>query len=153
MKTYALDTHIWLPQKIERVFAFFADPRNLEVLTPPWLHFALLTPDPIEMRAGTRLDYRLRVRGIPVRWQSEIALWEPPDRFIDRQTKGPYRYWQHTHSFRRHDGGTLVEDHVRYANPGGAIVKRLIVAPDLQRIFSFRHEALRKLFDSGAVAL
>jgi ligand-binding SRPBCC domain-containing protein len=88
----------------------------------------------------------LKVRGIPIRWQSEIALWEPPDRFVDRQTKGPYRYWQHTHSFRSHEGGTLVEDHVRYANPGGAIVQRLIVEPDLKKIFSFRHEVLRKLF-------
>jgi ligand-binding SRPBCC domain-containing protein len=118
-------------------------------LTPPWLRFEILTGDPIEMRAGTLLDCRLRVRGIPLRWQSEITLWKPPQRFADRQTKGPYRFWHHTHIFRVHNGGTIVEDHVRYATPGGRIVQRLLVAPDLEKIFSYRHGVLRKLFDSN----
>jgi ligand-binding SRPBCC domain-containing protein len=146
MRTFTFNTQIWLPKNLERIFAFFADPCNLDRLTPPWLHFEILTPEPIEMRAGTLLDYRLRLRGVRMRWQSEITLWQPPYKFVDRQTRGPYRLWLHAHNFRAHQGGTLVEDCVRYAVPGGSIVQRLLVAPDLERIFSYRHEVLRKLF-------
>jgi hypothetical protein len=89
MKTYRYETLLWLPQARARVFQFFADPRNLERLTPDWLHFEILTAPEIEMREGTLLDYRLRLRGIPLRWQSEIQVWQPPHRFIDRQTKVP----------------------------------------------------------------
>lgn len=89
MKTYRLKKQIWLPQPREKIFEFFSDPENLDRLTPAWLDFKIVTP-PASMKQGTLLDYHLRIRGIPVRWQSEITAWDPPDRFIDRQTKGPY---------------------------------------------------------------
>jgi ligand-binding SRPBCC domain-containing protein len=148
IKTCDFKARIWLPKPRDQVFAFFANPRNLDRLTPPWLRFEILTQDPIEMRAGTRLDYKLRIHGVPIRWQSEITVWEPPLRFVDRQTRGPYRSWLHTHVFFSHQGGTVVVDFVRYAAPGGSVVQRLLVAPDLQRIFSYRHEILQKLFDA-----
>jgi len=89
MKTHRFETQIWLSYRREEVFEFFADPCNLERLTPPWLHFEIITSPDIVIEQGTLLDYRLRLRGIPLRWQSEISVWEPPQRFIDRQTKGP----------------------------------------------------------------
>jgi ligand-binding SRPBCC domain-containing protein len=100
------------------------------------------------------LDYRLRLHGIPLRWQSEIAVWEPPDRFVDRQTKGPYSVWVHEHTFTERDGGTLVGDRVEYAVPGGRLVQKFFVAPDLQRIFRYRHRVLEEIFklDSRAAA-
>jgi ligand-binding SRPBCC domain-containing protein len=147
MKTYRLQTKIWLPQDRTEIFAFFADARNLERLTPLWLRFVIVTPDPIEMKKGTRLDYRLKIRGIPVRWQSEIASWDPPTRFVDRQTRGPYTLWVHEHLFTDHQGGTVVADNVTYASPGGPIVQKFLVAPDLQRIFRYRHRLLREIFN------
>lgn len=147
MRTYQLQTQLWLPQPREEIFSFFCDPRNLDRLTPPWLHFELLTPRSIEMRAGTLLDYRLRLHGIPIRWQSEISAWEPPNRFVDRQTRGPYRQWVHEHTFSVHKGGTLVGDRVTYAVPGGRIIQKLLVAPDLNRVFGYRHKMLKQLFD------
>jgi ligand-binding SRPBCC domain-containing protein len=147
MKTFNFDTQIWLPKTPDEIFPFFAEPRNLDVLTPRWLRFQILTPAPIEMKVGTLLDYRLRLYGVPIRWQSEITLWQPPHRFADQQSKGPYQYWHHTHIFRAYERGTVVEDHVLYAAPGGSLVRRLLVAPDLQRIFSYRHDVLRMLFD------
>jgi len=80
----------------ERAFAFYADAVNLEPLTPPWLHFEVTTPGEISMRAGTLLDYRLRLHGVPVRWQTRIETWEPPSRFVDVQASGPYSLWEHT---------------------------------------------------------
>lgn len=131
---------------MEEVFAFFSDARNLQVLTPPWLNFHILTPEPIQLRAGTLLDYQLKLHGVRVRWQSEITIWEPPRRFVDQQRRGPYRLWIHEHLFEPRDSGTLVQDRVRYAVPGGWLVNRFLVEPDLRRIFAFRHQRLLALF-------
>lgn len=153
MNASVLRTEIWLPCPRAEVFPFFADARNLETLTPPWLHFEVLTPEPIAMRAGVRIDYRLRVHGIPLRWQSEISVWEPPVRFVDEQRRGPYRLWHHEHTFEERDGGTLCGDVVRYAAPGGPLrplIERLLVRRDVERIFAFRAARMRELFGIAA---
>ena len=130
----------------DEVFPFFADAHNLEAITPSWLRFRLLTPAPIEMGPGARIDYTLRLRGVPVRWTSEITVWEPPIRFVDEQRRGPYRRWIHEHTFTEQDGGgTLVTDRVDYAAPGGRVVERLLVDRDLERIWAFRRARLSEL--------
>lgn len=141
-----LRAEVWLPRKIDEVFAFFADAHNLGVLTPHFLNFEVLTPGPIEMAVGALIDYRIRIRGIPVKWRTRITAWDPPHRFEDVQLRGPYRLWEHTHTFEERDGGTLCRDFVRYAVPGGELVRRLFVAPDLRRIFAFRRAKLEELF-------
>jgi ligand-binding SRPBCC domain-containing protein len=146
MKTYSFSSEIWLPRTLEDVFPFFVDARNLQRITPPWLRFEVLTPGEIRMRPGTIIDYRLRVRGVPILWQSEITVWEPPWRFADEQRKGPYLSWVHDHRFVEKDGGTLAVDDVRYSVPGGPIVNALFVARDVRKIFEFRARALRELF-------
>ena len=78
MKTHTLSSEVRLAVPIDQVFSFFADAYNLAVLTPPWLSFQVLTPRPIMMQVGMRIDYRLRIYGLPVRWQSEITAWPPP---------------------------------------------------------------------------
>ncbi|MCB9865846.1 MAG: SRPBCC family protein [Phycisphaerales bacterium] len=139
----------WLPASLERVFDFFADAHNLEVITPPWLRFEVLTPRPIDLHSGTLIDYRLRVRGLPLRWRSRIDGWDPPHRFTDAMIRGPYRFWRHTHTFAARDGGTLASDAVDYGVPGGALVHRLFVGPDVRRIFTYRQQKLRDLFASA----
>jgi ligand-binding SRPBCC domain-containing protein len=152
LDTYDLETWLWLPIRRPAIFAFFSDATNLQRLTPPVLRFTVLTPAPIEMRAGARIEYRLRLRGVPLRWTTGITNWDPPDRFVDTQLRGPYREWTHTHTFEGQDEGTLVRDHVRYALPGprplARIVNALLVAPDTRAIFEFRHEALTDIFRS-----
>jgi len=137
---------LWLPEPPERVFPFFADARNLERITPPWLRFRVLTPGEIPMHAGTLIDYRLRLHGLPLRWQSEITVWEPPLRFVDCQRRGPYRSWIHEHRFEAEGGGTRVLDQVDYLPPGGRLADRLFVARQVAAIFAFRTEALRRQF-------
>ena len=90
------------------LFPFYADASNLERITPDLLRFRLLTPTPIELGVGTRIDYALRVHGVPIRWTSEITAWDPPFRFRDEQLRGPYSVWQHTHDFEERDGTLLV---------------------------------------------
>ncbi|WP_420441481.1 SRPBCC family protein [Candidatus Palauibacter sp.] len=135
----------WVPRPLERTFAFFSDAHNLERITPPWVKFRVVTPPPIEMGVGTLIDYRLRLRGVPLRWQSEITRWDPPHSFVDEQRRGPYRTWIHEHRFREEDEGTRVEDRVTYTVPGGALIDRWCVHPDLDRIFDYRHRAIAKI--------
>jgi ligand-binding SRPBCC domain-containing protein len=146
---YVLEREATIPAPRERVFPFFADARNLERLTPPSLRFRILTPGTIEMRAGAVIDYQLRVTGLPVRWRTLIETWEPPARFVDVQTKGPYRVWRHTHTFENVAGGTLMRDRVDYAlplGPLGALAQRLFVARQLEQIFAFRARVIQDLF-------
>lgn len=126
-------------------FAFFADAANLEVLTPSWLNFEILTPMPVEMRAGLLIEYRIRLYGIPIPWRTLIDDWEPGVRFVDRQVVGPYRWWHHEHSFREVPDGTLVTDHVAYLPRLPALTTRR-VARDLERIFDYRREELARRF-------
>src|SRR4051795_10427665 len=132
------------------VFPFFADPRNLEAITPPILQFRLLTPDPITLGVGTFLQYALRVHGVPVRWDTLIQEWDPPRRFVDVQVRGPYRLWHHTHELLALDGGgaTLMRDTVRYAigfGVAGEIARRTVVRRDRAAIFAFRAERVPAL--------
>jgi ligand-binding SRPBCC domain-containing protein len=136
----------WLPRPRVEVFPFFADAANLQAITPPWLDFKVVTPGPLSMRSGALIDYRLKLRGIPIGWRTEISVWEPPFRFVDRQLKGPYRQWIHEHTFEEKDGGTRCRDVVDYAVPGGALVNRFFVRRDVETIFAYRRERLAQLF-------
>lgn len=141
-----LIAELWLPRPVEDLFPFFSDAGNLERITPPLLEFRILTPRPIEMAEGALIDYRLKVRGLPVSWRTRISAWEPKRRFVDEQIKGPYRKWVHEHTFESKDGGTLCRDRVEYLAPGGSLVSRLFVDHDVLDIFRYRHGMLLELF-------
>lgn len=146
-RTFQLIREQWLPKPIEETFAFFSRPENLEEITPPWLGFHILQADK-ELQAGSVINYKLRIRGLPMRWSSEIALWEPPYRFVDNQLSGPYKLWHHEHTFTSEHGGTRIGDHVDYALPFGLlgeIVHTLIVRRDVETIFKFRQQRLEEL--------
>jgi len=143
---YELSSELALPRPRDEVFAFFSNAGNLEVLTPPWLHFQILTAEPIDLRAGTLIDYRLHLHGIPIHWRSEITTWEPPHRFVDEQRKGPYKVWIHEHHFEEDAGRTIAIDHVQYDHFGGKLVNRLFVARDLKRVFGYRRQKLLEIF-------
>lgn len=143
-----LETELWLPHPREAIFAFFSDVNNLDALTPPWLHFRILTPE-VKLQQGVEIAYTLRWRGIPLRWLTEIGVWEPPNRFVDQQQRGPYRRWIHEHTFEETEGGTLMRDRVDYAVPGwflAPLIQRWVVTPDVERIFAYRLEKMRSLF-------
>jgi len=143
---WLLTTEIRLQASLDQVFAFFADAGNLEAITPPSLKFKIVTPQPIEMDAGSLIDYRLRLRGVPIRWRTEISAWDPPHRFVDRQLRGPYRLWEHTHYFSPVSDGTFVCDEVRYRALGGKLVHDLSIKPELRKIFAYRRQQLRNHF-------
>jgi ligand-binding SRPBCC domain-containing protein len=151
--------HLERGQLVERplhdVFEFFSDAVNLEALTPPFLGFSILTPLPIEMRQGVRIDYALALFGVPMRWRTRITVWEPEGRFVDEQESGPYTLWRHTHEFEARGGATLVRDRVDYQipfGPLGQLARAFFVRGTLERIFDFRRDAVARLLEPPLAA-
>ncbi|MGI8632481.1 MAG: SRPBCC family protein [Solirubrobacterales bacterium] len=152
MHVHELDTTQRLPLSPAELFPFFAEARNLERITPPWLQFTVLTPAPVEMRRGALIHYRLRLHMIPVGWVTQIEAWEPDRLFIDRQLLGPYSLWHHEHHFEPDGGGTVMRDRVRYvlpAGPAGEVAHTLFVRNDIEKIFAFRHRAVEQMVAHG----
>ena len=58
--TYILERSQHIPRPLHEVFAFFADARNLESITPPWLRFRIVRVTDNEIRRGTLIRYELR---------------------------------------------------------------------------------------------
>ena len=145
MKEFILRSEQTIDRPIDEVFEFFSDPHNLGEITPPFLGFRVLSCSTPAICKGSLIDYKIRLRGLPLRWRSLISAFEPPFRFVDEQVRGPYRRWVHEHTFEDRNGKTLVRDEVRYAVLGGALINRLLVRKDLQVIFDYRSRRLTEL--------
>jgi ligand-binding SRPBCC domain-containing protein len=144
---YALERRQVVPVSPDEAFSFFADPWNLEAITPAWLRFGIVAA-PARLDRGSRLEYRLRLFGVPIRWRTEIVDWRPPRSFTDVQLAGPYPLWEHTHRLAPAGQGTEIFDHIRYRLPGGPaapLVRRLVVGHWLEEIFDYRALRLREL--------
>lgn len=150
-RCHVLEDILEIPAPLPEVFSFFEKASNLGRITPPQLRMTLLTPEPVRMATGTVLDYTISVRGMPLRWTSVIAHYDPPHRFVDVQIRGPYGFWHHTHEFQASAEGTRIRDRVVYQlpfGPVGRLINRLMVARDVQAIFEYREKTLRRIFNS-----
>lgn len=146
---YLLERTLSIPRRREEVFAFFSDARNLERITPAFLHFHMLAPGPIPMSLGTLIDYELRLYGIRFKWKTRIEEFTPMSGFVDVQMAGPYRTWRHRHTFEDVPGGTEMRDRVEYEmplGPIGALIRQLFVRRSLDRIFDYRNKAISEIF-------
>ena len=147
-RIHTLEREQRLPASPEQVFAFFSDAGNLDAITPPWVGFRFITPLPIAMQKDARIQYQLRLAGVPLRWRTRIVTWDPPHSFLDVQESGPYALWEHLHQFEPCDGGVFMRDRVRYAlplGPLGALAYPLVRA-SLAAIFDYRFAAIRERF-------
>lgn len=139
-----------VPSPVGEVFAFFSDANNLEGITPRQLNFHILTPGSIRLEAGARIDYQLKLYGIPLKWATLIESWEPPHEFVDVQLRGPYRVWRHTHRFLAEGAGTRIVDDVDYelplVFPLGRLVDALWTRREVARIFGYRTEVIARQF-------
>lgn len=147
---YRLTCRTTIPRPLGEVFPFFADCRNLERITPPDLRFSILTPDPIVMREGLLIDYRIRLGPLPMKWRTEITAWEPPHRFVDVQLAGPYRRWIHEHAFVGDGDVTRMTDRVDFLSPGGRLAHALFINGKVRDIFRHRARVFAELFPPAA---
>lgn len=147
-------SEIWLPVKIHDIYPFFSDEKNLERLTPSHLNFHVLGKSTKDMQAGTLIDYKLKLYGVPLRWKTRIEKWEPGKSFVDTQLNGPYTRWYHIHEFTELADGTLMRDKVEFKLPLGRIgelVAGWFVTNDVKKIFTFRSKAIAKIYHNGPV--
>jgi ligand-binding SRPBCC domain-containing protein len=154
-RTHVLERTQLVRRPRRQVWGFFADPANLEELTPDFLRFRMITPHPVRLVAGARIDYRLSLFGIPFAWRTRIEDVVPGDCFVDVQLAGPYRRWRHTHRFDDAPGGTLVGDRVEYElplGPLGSLAHALFVARTLDAIFEFRRQRVEVLLAAPALS-
>jgi ligand-binding SRPBCC domain-containing protein len=149
---HVLDTASEVPLPADVVFAFFSQAENLQRITPPELHFEIVTPLPLTIALGTLIEHRLRLFGVPLSWTSRISEWDPPRRFTDEQLRGPYAEWVHAHTFEPTPAGTLIRDRVRYRLPLSPLgdIAYPLVRRQLARIFAYRQRAVSEaLLGSG----
>lgn len=148
---HRLERSTWIARPIAEVFAFFAGAGNLERITPPELRFRILGRLPIEMQKGATIEYRLALFGVPFGWRTVIDHWEPPYRFVDRQLRGPYTQWVHTHMIRREHHGTRMDDRVDYRLPLGplGLPALPLVRHQLKRVFDYREATIQRLLVEG----
>ncbi len=143
-----LTRDLTLDLPIKETFEFFADAGNLEKITPPELNFRITTPQSIDIKEGALIDYKLKLRGIPISWQTVISEWNPPYAFIDEALRSPYKQWIHRHTFTENEsGGTDMKDVVRYRlplEPFGDLM-HWYVRKELDYIFDFRQKAVAEI--------
>lgn len=139
-----------IARPLDEVFPFFAEAGNLEAITPPSLNFRVLTEQPIEMKPGALIEYQLKLFAVPFRWKTEIELYEPPFRFVDRQIEGPYRLWRHLHEFYETEQGVVMVDRVDYQVGwwlAGRIAHASFVRSTLEDIFDYRRQRVAELLE------
>lgn len=150
MAVHRLAVRQTVPVAPDEAWAFFSNPRNLPLITPPWLGLELTSEPPARMVEGLLITYTVRpFPGLSLPWATEITHVEEGVRFVDDQRLGPYALWHHQHDFRAVAGGTEVRDTVHYAlpcGPLGDVVARLAVRPRVRAIFAFRRAALEARF-------
>lgn len=152
MADHVLESRVWLARPRPEVFAFFADPGNLEKLTPPAFRLRVLTQPPRPLAAGAVLDLRLSWLGLPMSWRAYIREYDPPYRFVDVQVRGPWSRWEHRHQFLEEGGGTWVEDRVTYRlplGPVGRVLHGALVSRQLRELWTYRQRRLGELLTGG----
>jgi ligand-binding SRPBCC domain-containing protein len=139
----------YVPDKVENVFDFFSAAKNLEEITPDFLNFKVKNMSSEFIQKDTIINYKLKIHGFPVYWQTQIIEWEPLKKFIDYQNKGPYSLWHHTHTFTTLQNGTLIEDRIKYQIPGhifGLLFLGYFIRKDVSQIFNYRIKSIQKKF-------
>lgn len=136
----------------EEVFEFFADAGNLEKITPPELNFHIISEQPIDIKQGALIEYQLKLRGVPIKWKTEITEWNPPHSFVDTALKSPYNQWIHRHTFEESENGeTVMKDIVRYRLPFEPLgdLAHWYVKRELKYIFDYRFKVIEGIFRSS----
>tara|TARA_B110000438_G_scaffold192738_1_gene184345 strand:+ start:4368 stop:4880 length:513 start_codon:yes stop_codon:yes gene_type:complete len=143
---FYLKNKMILDENIEKVFRFFETPKNLNLITPSWLNFKIITPVASKTYKDQEIEYKLTLHKITFKWKSKITEYKKNISFCDKQIKGPYLFWEHSHLFSKLEEKTLMKDVVKYKVIFGSLTNKLIVKKDLRRIFDYRQKKIQEIF-------
>lgn len=105
-----------------------------------------------EIGPGETVTWSARHFGVRLRLSSRITAYDRPNRFVDEQTAGPFKFWWHEHVFVPEGDGTLMIDRVRFAAPLGVlgrIAERLVLARYMERLIARRNTWLQHELEEG----
>lgn len=136
MPTYRRTTRIDAP--LEEVWEFHSRIEGLEALTPELMNLRVASvagpdgePDPEVLTEGSEIRMSVEPFGVVPRqrWTSRIVERDPDGDaplegsayFVDEMVDGPFRTWEHTHTFHADGDETLLVDSVEYRLPFGAL--------------------------------
>jgi ligand-binding SRPBCC domain-containing protein len=175
MTSAIFQTEQWVDTPLELAFRFFAQPGNLEKISPHWsgarlLGAKLVPPSVASARPRDANVEKLAGAGseivvsffllpyIPITnsWTARVVEFEWNRYFRDIQIKGPFMQFDHTHSFEQAGqnghSGTLIRDTIRYHLGFGALGKLLddtIVRFQLSAMFRYRQRATARILARG----
>ena len=153
MKLYKLESTQLINASLDDCWNFFSSPKNLKVITPDYMGFEIIDGVADTMYAGQLIQYYVRpVKGIPLKWVTEITQVRDKEFFIDEQRFGPYRLWHHQHFFKEVENGVEMRDIVHYALPLGLLgrlARRLFIKKQLRTIFDYRYQKVNELFNAN----
>ena len=148
-----ISSSIPLKSSQSELWAFIANPENLNVITPDFLDFKIISSLPLAMYNGLLIEYRVKIPFLGYqKWVTEIKHIDEGVRFVDEQRIGPYRFWYHEHELVAGDADdetTVMNDKVSYLLPLEPLsypVKKLFTQPMLDKIFAYRQNKMIELF-------
>ena len=101
------------------------------------------------LKEGEQITWSARHFGVRFRMTSVVFDVDHPRRFRDRQVRGPFGSFLHTHEFEPVDGGTLMRDTIRFRSPFGPLgrlVDAVVMRRHLIRVITERNDAISAHF-------
>ncbi|MBK9384921.1 MAG: SRPBCC family protein [Planctomycetes bacterium] len=155
MRDQIFEARSAMPVSAEQLFAWHASAGAFEKLIPPWQRVELLRP-PQGLRDGDRVLLRVRLcPGVWKLWEAEHFGVIEGRRFCDRQLRGPFGRWEHTHDFvPRGEHACELVDRVAYRAPFGVLgrLAQPFLRRELARLFAHRHAATRAHLEAELAA-
>lgn len=148
---YTLERTQFLPTDLDTAWKFFSMPQNLSKITPREMNFRIVRSTVKDViHEGDQIDYKVKpMLGISLHWKTLITHVDPPYIFTDKQVRGPYKIWEHTHTFTQIENGVIMNDKVIYQLPFGALgrIFHPIIRKRLELIFDYRQHQLNQFFN------
>lgn len=92
---------------------------------------------------GESVTWRARHFGVLFTMTSTITALDRPARFVDEQTRGPFRSFRHEHVFTQDGEDAVMIDTLTLASPVfGALAERFVLVPYLRRLIVARNRHL-----------
>jgi uncharacterized protein (TIGR01777 family) len=145
--SYHHQSHFAAPA--ETVFDWHNRPYAFEALCPPWMNVRVLERDG-GISDGSRVVLEITVGPIKIKWALQHRDLISGVQFRDVQTDGPFKLWNHTHSFVPRPDGCSLEDSIEYSFPLPIPMPLAdwLLKKELDRMFNYRESVI-----SGALKI